>query len=335
MNSKVWLTVFSIFAVLVIGGAGFYCFSASGKYSEALEGWDSKVASIRRLEQTVPYPEKGNAEELEKKVEVYKTSVDKLFESLNKFQKPLNTTLPSTEFQQTVKTRVSEFRQFAQDGGLAIDTETDFQLGFGLYSNTLPSPELVAILDYELSAIDHLLRELTVSGAQELVSFERDPIPGEPGGDENAGSGVVQKYPVRLRFRITHGAFQQFINKISNDKDYFYIVRVLKVRNDNTVGPIKRTGAQEVFPRYINPETLQLAEPDLLGEWGYPDAPEAEVEAKAIENGFQPATEDAVVLMGQERLNVFMLVDITRFLNPDEIAKAKEEESKSSSSRRR
>ncbi len=336
MNSKVWLTVFGIFAVVLVGGAAFYCFQSSGKYSAALEGWDTKVATIRRLERTVPYPSEQNADELEAKVGVYKGSVDKLFTSLNQFQKPLNMALLNTEFQQLVSDRVSEFRGIAEAGSLKMEDGENFQLGFDLYQATLPAQELVPVLDYELSAIDHLLRELVISGAEDLNSFVRDPIPGEGGASADTKNSVVQKYPVRLRFRTTHGGLQQFINKVSNDKDYFYMVRVLKIKNDNTVGPPKRSADDTGFPRFVNPDTQELAGPDVLAEWGYPDLSDAELEAKATENGFALATEDAIVLMGQERLNVFMLIDITRFLNPDEIEKAEaENKSKSSKTRRR
>ena len=213
MNSKVWLVIFGIFALVLIGAAGFFCFGASQKYNEALEDWNNTRDAISGLERKVPYPNKENQDALENVVKEYKDSVTQLFDSLNKFQKPLNTALPNTEFVQLVKTRVEEFRALAASGGMSMDTEegdaSTFQLGFDAYANTIPAPELVPILDYELEAIDHLLRELVAAGAEQLVSFERDPIPGEAGGPEAQESGVVHKYPIRLRFRSTHNSFQK------------------------------------------------------------------------------------------------------------------------------
>lgn len=316
MNSKTWLTAFGIVALIVIGAAGWYCYSNFGRYRVALASWDSKVSSIQRLERKVPYPNKENAEAIEKKLEEYKGSVDSLFESLDKFQKPLNTTLTNTEFQQRVSEKVREFRPYAEENDFELNTESEFRLGFDAYQTTLPTPELVPILDYELESIDKLVRVLVDAGAESLSLFQRDPVPGEPGAIEQGDSGVVHKYPVRMRFRCDHDALQEFINQVSNDRENFYIIRVLKVENDAKTGPFKgasQAGGSDI-PRFVNPDTREIADLITMEEWGFGDASPEEVEAAAKEDGFELATEDLVILMGQEKLTVFMVVDIVRFL---------------------
>jgi len=338
MDSKVWLVTFSVIAVLLIGGTGFYSFSSYGKYSESLSSWDSKVGTIESLERRVPYPNEENTEALEGQVESYKAAVQGLFQSLNAFQRPLNTALANTEFVQLVKTRVQEFRTYAQSGGLEIDPELDFQLGFNIYASTLPQPELVPILDYELEAIDNILRKLIDCGAEKLITFERNSIPGEVGASAEQESGVVDKYPIRFRFEGSHDTFQKFVNTITNDKEFFYILRVLKVRNSSVTGPVKLTseGGESSTPRFEDPLTKQLAAYEQLVEWGYDGSAGSlpAVEKAAATAGFIPAKQDASVLMGQELLNVFMVVDITRFLNPEEVAENVEDDTKSSPKRK-
>lgn len=323
MNPKTWLTVYGIAAVLALAGSGFFAFSSFGRYSEAMEGWDSKVGQIESLERRVPYPSNENAKELEARMESYRKSVDDLSGTLKSSQRELKTELRNTDFQQQVKRRVEEFRAAARSGGLTIESSTEFQLGFDSYANTLPAPEIVAILDYELDAIDHLLRKLIDSGVEMMTSFERDLIPGESGSSQAQDSGLVHKYPVRLRFRGSFDSIQQFINGIANDKEFFYIVRVLKVRNDVVEGPAKLIAdVGNTFKRFQNPETKEVASPAMLEEWGEGEVSDAELAAKAREAGFLPANQDARVLMGQEKLNVFMVVDITRFLSPDEVTES-------------
>lgn len=321
MSYKVWLITFGVIAALVIGGSGFYAFSSYGQYAGAMQGWDDKVGTIESLERRVPYPNKANSEALDEKVAAYEKSVEDLYGSLNTFQRELNTTLPSTEFQQLVKERVQTFRKYAEDGGLAITEASDFQLGFDEYSNVIPPQGLVAVLDYELEAIDYLLRSLVDVGASSMSSFERDPIPGESGAPAEHASSVVHKYPVRLRFNANQDSFQALINKLANDTNFFYIVRVLKVKNEVTEGPVKLTAAeQSALPMFENPETKQVAPYELLEEWGYPDASADDLAARAREEGFISSAKDARVLMGQENLNVFMVVDIVRFISPEEVA---------------
>ncbi len=319
MNSKVWLTTFGLTAFLVIAGTGFYAFSSFGKYQEALGGWDSRVSSIESLERRVPYPNEGNAEALGELVGAYRASVVSLSETLKSFQRPLNKELANTDFQQRVKKRVEDFRAFAGENGFEMVTENGFHLGFDAYAEVVPTQELVSELDYELEAIDHLLRKLVASGSKMMTSFERDPIAGEPGGPEKKPEGVVQKYPVRVRFQGSYEALQGFINELANDREFFYVVRVLKVQNANQEGPPKLSAEGGVsFVRFENPITKEIVSPDLLNEWRSGGGTEAEVEEKAKAAGFIKADQDARVLMGQEKLNVFLVVDISRFLSPEE-----------------
>ncbi len=320
MKAKVWLTIFGVVSLLVIAGGSFFAITAYGKYAAARSEWEEKVGTIESLERRVPYPSEGNAAALAEKVQRYEASVDGLLTTLKSFQPTLNTTLRNTDFQQAVKTRVEEFRKFAREGDLELESDTEFQLGFDAYANSVPAQELVPMLDYELQAIDFLVRKLVSCGAQTLSGFERDPIPGESGAGELDPSSVVHKYPVRLRFRGSHDCLQKFVNDLANEKQFFYIVRVLKVKNQVTEGPFKLSAANGGGSvKFENPITKEVASPELLAEWRADGASDADVEAKAKAAGFLKADVDARVLMGQELLDVFMVVDITRFLSPEEI----------------
>ncbi|MDF1739508.1 MAG: Amuc_1100 family pilus-like protein [Verrucomicrobiales bacterium] len=337
MNSKVWLIVFGVFSAVLIGGSGFFAFSKYKEYSEADSSWNTKVGTIESLEARVPYPNEENEAAVKKQAVEYDAAVKGLYESLNTFQKPLRE-LENTAFQQLVKKRVEEFREFAQAGGMAVDTVEEFQLGFERYSATLPPPELVSILDYELDAIDNMLRELVTAGVTSMGTFERDLIPGEVSGTEANEEGVVvHKYPVRLRFVAPHDSFQSFVNRIANDENYFYIVRVLKVKNQVTEGAPKLTAEDgSAFPVYEDQSTKQVAGYEMLLEWGYGTESEEAVQEKAKAAGFTPASKDARVIMGQEQLEVFMIVDIARFVNPDDVvAKEKVAEDDKKKTRKR
>ncbi|MDA8633317.1 Amuc_1100 family pilus-like protein [Verrucomicrobiales bacterium] len=338
MNHKAWLTTFGIFAALFIGGSAFYAFSGYSKYSDAMGSWDVKVRTIESLERKVPYPSEGNAEALAGKKDEFEKAVLELFESLKAFQRPLDEKLGNSLFQENVKQRVQSFREYAKTEGMALlDDPQAFQLGFDSYATDIPKLELVPYLDYELEAIDKLLRQLVDTDAEALLTFERDPIPGEDGGAERQESGVVHKYPIRLRIRAKHASFQNFINQMANDEEFFYILRVLKVENESPEGPIKlisEDGSTDL-PTYINLETKEVASYAQLVEWGYPDTPAADIAPIAREEGFELNKLDARVLMGEERLNVFMVIDIVRFVSPEEQAKSADNGEKSSDRKKR
>lgn len=319
MKSNTWLIAFAVVSVLFLGGAGFYCFSSSQKYTESKDSWDRRIRTIKALERKDLYPNEANVEQVSTIVEEYDKSVDDLYGSLRQFQKPLDTDMPNTAFQDLVKNKVREFRDFASGAEFEIeiaDGDSLFQMGFDAYASTLPSNDIVPILDYELKAIYYLLENLVNSGAESMSFFYRDLIPGEVGGPEKQEISVVHKYPVRLGFRTTHSAFQKFMNKISNDKEYFYIIRVLKVQNEQPEGPLKADlSGDSSVPIYENAEGDQ-ADSAKLFEWGYGTLSDAEVEANAKAAGYSASGKDARVLMGQEKLDVFMVVDIVRFIDP-------------------
>jgi hypothetical protein len=294
MSPKTWLAVYGISAALVVGGSGAFALTSYRKYTEAVAIWESKLGVIEALEKKTPYPNETNVLALAAKVESYKDSVAKFRAALQSFQRPLNPELANTSSQGGVRKRVENFRKAAKERGLELATGEDFLLGFDLYTNTLPSPDLVPLLEYQAEAIEHLLGMLVDSGADSLNAFERDPIPGEPGGAVNAETGWVRKYPVRLKFRASFDSFQQFMNALANDREFCYIVRVLKWKNEAPEGVVKSGADSGTAGRVAG---LSPAE----------DGAHAEAEER-----------DARVLMGQEKLDIFMVVDIVRFPGPDE-----------------
>ncbi len=324
MKPNAWLATFGVIALLLIGGAAFFCLKAKGSYDEAMNGWGDKLTKIGSLSKRVPYPSKEAEEKIKKQLDDYNAEVSDLYQNLNKFQKPLNLTIKDTEFQQLVRTKVEEILGIASGAGFVIEDSEEFYLGFDLYKGRLPSPETVPLLDYELGAIDHLVRKIIESGGDSLVALARDPIPGEEGAENRKQEeSVVHKYPVRLKFTGSHEAFQKFVNQAANDKEYFYIFRVMKVENQNPEPPAKlSTGLAGEYPVYKNPNTQEVATPDLLEDWGWPGAPEGDVISAAAKAGFEPASEDARILMGQEKLDVYLIVDIVRFLDPEEVKTA-------------
>ena len=107
----------------------------------------------------------------------------------------------------------------------------------------------------------------------------------------------------------------------------------MKVTNEQPESPPKTVSAgTEDYPVFRNPFTQEVAtitQMEEIGKW--PGASEAELIQNMKEAGFEPAGEDAKVLMGQEKLNIFMVVDIVRFVDPEEVKASEEEAAKASS----
>ena len=316
---------FAVFALLIIGGAGFYFAKGFGNYRSEFNGWDDLASKIKRLEREAPYPNTANKRELENQLGNYEKGVNSLYESLSKFQKPLDQAMLDRDFPQKLKTRVEGFLELAGEKGMTIESKEDFYLGFDAYGSSLPKPGLVPLLNYQLDATHHLLKQLVESGATRLDKLSREMIPGEDPSAEKSdpGSGarsVVQKFPIKLDFAGRHQAFQDFVNRVANDEEYFFVLRALRIENSAPTGPIIEGEGNAVFMN----EAGEVASQELRNQTGEKDLSWDEFVRKMADLGYRLVSQDARILFGEEEVQVEAVVDLVRFLSPEEVG-AREE----------
>ena len=316
MKGNQFYTVFGIVTAVLVAAAGFYCFKSYKPYTESGEGFDTRKRTLGRLKQSKPYPKEENLNIIEKEVKEYEGEINGLFQVLDQFQQPLNTSINDTQFPQTLKTKLVAFKALAKKKGMKIAGEKEFYMAMDAYRTTLPNPKSVPLLDYQLGAIEYLLNLMVEAGVSELISLNRELLPvevsrGSPeGGSPADSSSVAAKYPMSLTFEAGHRAFQKVVNQITNDNKYFFILRALRVDNSSKDGAAKGE-IEDRGPRYVNaigeeaPEDLENQIPPDL------DVP-AQI-AWMREKGYELQSSDARILLGDESLRVFMVVDVVRF----------------------
>lgn len=340
MKGNAWLAGYFAFTALLVGGAGFFFYQGRSAFSEQFDGWDSLKGKIARLEKETPYPSPENEDQMKAIVTDYDGKVKALFESLDRYQKPLNTQMSDSEFaNQVLKGKVAEFLKLAAEKGLEIDKKEEFYLGFDAYKTTFPRPEIVPAIGYQLDAINHLLTQLADSGVQRLRFLTRENLPGEiqaapatpaaaaaPGAAEAVPATpgivpglVVQKYPITLRFVSTHAGFQSFVNRVANDKDYFFILRLLRVENSSPDGPaLGGDDSPDGGPVFKKADGT-TATRDEMDAKGRATLPFNDFVAAMTADGWQLQRQDARIIFGQETVEVFAVIDLVRFLPPDQV----------------
>ncbi|MCB1232008.1 MAG: Amuc_1100 family pilus-like protein [Verrucomicrobiae bacterium] len=323
MKGSTWLAGYIVLALALIGGAGFFFAKGLGAYNEGFTGWDNLSSRIAKLEKEVPYPSEENEKEFASTVEQYRKDVDALYQSLDRYQKPLETNLSDSNFTtQILAGKVDEFKAFAAEKGMEIKNADQFYMAMEAYQSTFPKPGVVPFLNYQLDAIDHLLRTMAEAGVAKLNFVNREDLPGETEdtGDQPVGieaGKVVQKYPVNLKFEASHGAFQRFVNQIANDKDYFLVLRLVRVENSNAGGPdLAPSGEQG--PVFVDSEGNPVPK-DVDDEIRASTSDYSGLVEAFTSRGYQLQKQDARIIFGQETLDVFAVVDLVRFLPPDEV----------------
>ncbi|MCB1233769.1 MAG: Amuc_1100 family pilus-like protein [Verrucomicrobiae bacterium] len=324
MKGNVWLAGFLVFSVIAIGGAGFFFAKGKGAFNEAHDGWDSLAGKIERLEKEVPYPNEDNQGRLEETISGYQSKIDQLFQTLNRYQRPLNTQAQDTEFPNVVKEKVVAFQKEAEARKIEIKDRENFYLLMNEYQTTFPNPDIVPLLTYELDGIERLHKGLLEAGILSLDSGSREHLPGEKDMPASPPGEVVQRYPVQICFTTSHRGYQEFVNKVSNDKEFFFIIRVMRVEN-SAVDASEVDGGEDTGLAFVNAEGRE-ATAEEKGALGAGTLPQTEFMEAMANAGWTLKRQDAKILFGQETLNVCMVIDIVRFLSPDELAKAREAE---------
>ena len=321
MKSNPFYVIWGIVSVLLIGGAGFFLLFSKSAFSETENSFKQKEATINKLTKKKPYPDADGVEKIEALVAEFGTEVDGLYDALSSFQHPLEKGLSADQFPNLVLDKKTAFEKVAKEKGLMIEGTGDDEFYFGMdaYRSTLPASENVPLLNYQLESIDRLLALMLESGVTTLSKVEREPLwpemnPGQP--DPEDGAAVI-RYALNVRFVADHPAFQKFMNALANDDQFFFLLRVLRIDNTSPTGT-KTTGGVPTLGGL----------PDFRNKEGVP--PSGEILAtvvdmevgEAVEHmgtlGFTPVSEDAKVLFGDEKLRVFAVIDMARYLTEEE-----------------
>jgi hypothetical protein len=292
-QQKQFLIGFSVVLALALAAAGFYFLSRRSAFKEAMGKFESERTMISTLERKSPYPDAENVERIAESVTAYQGEVADLQSQLLTYQKTLDDTMSQPEFRAKLQDTVSEFKKGAELAGMTLPD--DFYMGMGRYKGEIPRKEAVGLLNYQLSSMDNLMRVLAGVGTTELIKLERGALPIEQDGYQEESGGeraALEKYPIQIAFSGPHKAFTGVFNQISNDKEFFYIIRYIRIESSMKEGPDREREGTTSFDDF---------DPGDGGGFGEDSAEESE-----------EAAYDASLIMGQETIKVLAVIDLVR-----------------------
>ncbi len=318
-----------ILGVMIAGalGLGAWLYLSYADYSASMEQWSANDNTLSSLQSKKVYPDKKNADARVADVEAYGAKVDQLWFGLlsPQSQQPIKP-MSQTEFQAKLKERATVVVQMAKSADITLPA--DFALGFSEYTNSAPrSAEVAAELGVQLDVLEHLITVILKENVKSVDLFDRTKLPNEvaapapkpepvkpkkprPGSaaanknkrqaltEEQAQEPVLDRYPVKVSFTTDQRPFERIMNALCNPRSeggqtpHFLVVRLLRVENERQDGPSKEEVARKKTP--------------AVGLEGVdPSAPPAANAPKV-----QP---DAITIMGEEKLKVYLEVDYIRF----------------------
>jgi len=311
----------AIIGVSVAGaaGLGFMLFSAYSSYSTTLEQFDSVNNSLASLKSAVLAPTPENVALKQGLVKEFTDASGRLSLVLKTLQiedKPTT----DTEFQAKLKTKIADSRKTAAEKGMALPAV--YNLAFDRYTSALPkSNEEATVLSGYLDAVDQIVNTFASVGVKQLEMLERSELdsekseptkPSKPAPKKAGPAGrpaapvapkLSERRQVRALLTLDQAALQQLMSSLASPSEmpYFTVVRLLRIENERQEGPLR----SEMTVFNPNPEPGNEApKPIVEGQAPKPEA----TTAKA-------APVDAVAVLGNEKLKVFLEIDLVYFLN--------------------
>ncbi|MFT5469724.1 MAG: hypothetical protein ACI8UO_004846 [Verrucomicrobiales bacterium] len=284
-------TLFAIFAVVLLGGSGFYFYTSYSKFKEADTGFANLRTKTEKLLSAPIYPTSDNRDKLVKQAGEYEIEVEKLYDALGKFAQDLES-IRAQDFPREVKNQVEAINALSLDPKNPVKLPDEFYLGFDKYRDKIPSDEAAGILKFQLDSVVHLVRLALDNGANRIFALQREETPQERGDPDPEETELVTKYTVTFSFRTSHEGYRNFVNLVSNDSKYFYIIRILRVDNESKEGPERDYDQGNVV---VDKDGNPVVDP--------PD--------DVDDSEFQVL--DARVIFGEEKLMITAVIDLCRF----------------------
>lgn len=286
---------------------GYLLFDSWSRYTESKDAFLALSNDVAGMKGAALAPTEDNVRKKQALVEEFGANVNKLGTTLLILQPPPQP-IKNIEFQAKLKTKVADIRK-ATGGRMALPG--DFAFGFEEYTSNLPSDAASTELSGYLDAVDDLVKLFLNSGVEAVDLLDRSKLDvegGKPAANQQpaAGANILEKRQITVSLTLDQGALQLVTSRLANPSEmpHFTSLRLLRVENQRQEGP-PRGGTpmnQGVGPGPLDP-----------GPGPGPGGKPGEVSDEIVPP--PPAPVDSYPIIGQEKLKVYMEIDLVKFLD--------------------
>lgn len=340
-ENKKMASIMGVFLALA-AALGFLVFTAWSSLGEAQDRFAAANNGLAAMKSADLFPSPENLAKKKAAVEDYEKKVSTLSRVLLSLQ-PAVEPISETDFQAKLKAVIADVRTRAEK---ITRLPGDYALGFSEYTASLPKSATVAqeLSDY-LDAAGAVTKALIDAGVEALDTFERSQLasekgePAPPPAPPKARPGVppgrapalkqaapvkevakmVERRTLTLTLTCDQGALQKLMNQLASPSQmpYFTAIRLLRVENEKSEGPLRAAITQELTKQATATgieDGAATADQVVIGADGQP-APAAEAAASNVIAAAKPGLKDAVSVAGQEKLKVYLEIDLIKFID--------------------
>lgn len=305
--------------ITAVAAAGLIAWgvSAGKSYKQAKEDYSSASSELSTMEGSRLYPSANNLADKVKAVKEYTTEVADLQKAFESYRTATPPNVDPSDFTEALLKAKDEAAAALEKVGTEVPPE--FFLGAEIYTTSPAKKEATGILTYELEAISQVITYLADAAPAELLNIYRPELVEEEGKKFEPTKGQTYRaLPFEISFNGTEASFRKFLSALDDSDKFYYVVRSMRVTNEKNEAP---TAADGVFESDEPEEGVGGAPDPFAGAGGFvlpgEEAPAAEEEAPPALEESDPSSDDGEILqqvLGSEKINVFLRIDIIQFL---------------------
>jgi len=325
-------SILLIVTLVIVGVLGFFGWKKRGEYKDSMSQFESNNGELSRLQSSQPFPNPANVTKKKEAVKQLQGKSDALQNALISYRPESfddGQILSPADFSKNRQDKTEEVQLLFKEKGVAFPEE--FCLGFLSYTTRSPREDATKLLNYQLEANSEFFKTLAHSNISSLLNVYRVEVNPERGAPfreaprrgRPAAFHPYEVLPMEVTFQANEASLEAFLNSLTNHKDYFFVIRNMRVLNQKQVPPREEDAVFETPVAAPPPPAAAFAE--AFGSFTDPDEP-AEAEPEEAPAPALAMNDDSNLILkpvlGEEELYVFLRVDLILFnKSPDAQAK--------------
>lgn len=262
----------------VVSGALIYLgMSANSDASAAKQKEQAAVTKINALQKMKPFPNEENEKLLVEDLTSFAADTKAFQDKMLTFRPAEMPKIRANEFSGQVSGYVNKLNKYYSSKGVAFNDKEKPFYGMEAYADSMAKENHTVYLNYHRQALEWLFTTLADSGIDTLNHVYRAPVAEALGtvvkpveaakgkkkskkkkNRKPAGlTSVSDNLPIEITFTGTEASLQKFLTDVAAGEDYFFAVKLLKIRNTEqdpvvisqaTFAPVVEAVAEEAAP---------------------------------------------------------------------------------------
>lgn len=226
-------------------GLGYVIVSNGSELDDLKVTLADKIGELQRVEGAKAFPNLENKTAIEANTKEYGETLNELQDKLVAYAPDTNSSVTVAEFQGLQNAYVDKLRVMFE----GVKTPENCRFGFDEYASKMVPQRATRTLSYQLEALEAMFSELADISPKEVINVYR-PLSALEVGEEAGSQGgaarsrragkskaAYSSLSVELGLKMEEPKLMEFLERLANHKEYYFVVRLLRIKNERETSP--------------------------------------------------------------------------------------------------